>query len=340
MRHNKASFTTINGEESIPKAIRRMSIPFGLASIGSILGCILSFAICRQFPQLLPPKEALIAVSCLVASFVGGSVNFFATAALIGDRSSSTLSSMATADLVVMAIYFALLSTALHSNRLKRLFEDDREQRVHSTFDSLLPESPDDSFHVQNPIRWARATLLVSVMALAIVRMASRIDTFLQDLVPGTACAVIAALVPLLNNWMPSSSHLWQDMQSVASPLADFSFLLFFSSIGMSADLTAVMRCGPACLLISLAALFVHMIVALTGSWLARQWCSTIRLEDVLVASNAAIGGPATAAAFCGRIPGRRQKGLTLAATTWGVVGYAIGTTIGVTLYRVLQTTL
>ena len=67
---------------------------------------------------------------------------------------------------------------------------------------------------------------------------------------------------------------------------------------------------------------------------------SRLRLANVLTASNAAIGGPATAAAFGGQVTGigtGEKRGLTVAATVWGVVGYAIGTTIGVALYRLLQ---
>lgn len=45
-------------------------------------------------------------------------------------------------------------------------------------------------------------------------------------------------------------------------------------------------------------------------------------------------GGPATAAAFAGSIGGHRS--LVVAATLWGIVGYAVGTTVGVTLSQFL----
>jgi len=69
-----------------------------------------------------------------------------------------------------------------------------------------------------------------------------------------------------------------------------------------------------------------------------------LHLDDILVASNAAIGGPATAAAFAGRLKvdetnpqdQQRKQGLIMAATTWGVVGYALATGIGVTLTQTL----
>ena len=56
------------------------------------------------------------------------------------------------------------------------------------------------------------------------------------------------------------------------------------------------------------------------------------------MASNAAIGGPATAATFAGQLAGSRKEELAIAGTFWGVVGYGFGTTIGFLLYRVLST--
>ena len=129
--------------------------------------------------------------------------------------------------------------------------------------------------------------------------------------------------------------------------MSSYAFLFLFAAIGVSADIAEVLRSGPACLIFSLTALTVHGVVTLGGSFVFQRWFGTkkashggrIRLADVLVASNAAIGGPATAAAFCGQVKqgNDMKRSLTVAATVWGVVGYAVGTTVGVTLYRVLQ---
>jgi uncharacterized membrane protein len=46
---------------------------FAVASLGSFLGCTLSFLICRSFPDLwLSPADAAVAAGCLVASYIGG----------------------------------------------------------------------------------------------------------------------------------------------------------------------------------------------------------------------------------------------------------------------------
>jgi uncharacterized membrane protein len=347
---------------SAARVVRDLALPFGLASVGSIAGCLLSFFICRAFPAVwqLSGPEAAQAAACLVASFIGGSVNFFATAAVLAgttttaaSTTSTLVSSMAAADLVVMALYFAFLDWALYSPRLFRLFgrpsyknsekEDETKQPLETELEANLVET---SAPIESPpttttiaqrfgslFQKTRAIVLVSGLALAIVQVAVRVERTLSNIIPGTACAAIAVLTPGIQRFLPSQNQLVTEMKEVAAPLAEWCFLCLFASIGMSANLGQALRSGPSCLLFSLTALMVHVVIVFSGSLRIGS-----RLEDVLVASNAAVGGPATAAAFSGRIPkSPRSNGLFMAATVWGVVGYAVGTTIGVAMYRALQ---
>jgi uncharacterized membrane protein len=52
-----------------------------------------------------------------------------------------------------------------------------------------------------------------------------------------------------------------------------------------------------------------------------------------LIGSNAAIGGPSTAAAFAAPL----DAGLVVPAAIWGVVGYGVGTSLGVGVWRALR---
>jgi uncharacterized membrane protein len=353
--------TMRNNTNSAARVVRDLALPFGLASVGSIAGCLLSFFICRAFPGVwqLSGPEAAQAAACLVASLIGGSFNFFATAAVLAgttttaaSTTSTLVSSMAAADLVVMALYFAFLDWALYSPRLQRLYARGRQNNTEveetkqllqrelettSTETSTSKESASATTTIAQ--RWGslfqnmRAIVLVSGLALTIVQVAVRVERALSNIIPGTACAVIAVLTPLIQRLLPSQNQLVTEMKEVAAPLAEWCFLCLFASIGMSANLGQALRSGPSCLLFSLTALMVHVVIVFSGSLRIGS-----RLEDVLVASNAAVGGPATAAAFSGRIPtSPRSNGLFMAATVWGVVGYAVGTTIGVTMYRALQ---
>jgi uncharacterized membrane protein len=422
-------------EYSVAASVQRVFIPFVIASFGSILGCLFSFVLCQWVAPalhahnnplqvlLLPLAKARIALSCLTASFVGGSVNFFATANQIAVTTLSSssspspmtiVSSMATADIIVMLLYFALLGAALQSKTMKRWFIecDDTSQEMPKGKGVVVKDAIVDDSSTTASTRAASSTTplskdiisvissgtLASTLAFGIVRIASHVEQVLADFVPGLACAVIVAIVPTLKRcltqWLlplldeksfaiaDKARRTWNNVQEIAEPLSQISFFLLFASIGVSANLAGAVRSGPACLFLSLVAMLVHLVVTMGVSVLVRwrglfwflplppqlllpAWMrnktkriisstatttaasstatprrttaiSSIRLEDVLIASNAAIGGPATAAAFCSRIRGPRQEGLTYAAVVWGVFGYAIGTTMGILFYRFL----
>lgn len=306
-------------DSSIQTSIQTVSIPFIMASIGSIIGCALSFLVCRQFPLLwLQPKEAAIAASCLCASFIGGSVNFFATANLIssGIKTSTTtlMGSMAAADLLVMAIYFAFMTASLQSKFLTSLFggkvmkesSDTKSSNKYDQQEDTNTEQDKGSTFRRHSIRTKGintgantvAGIFVSLLALCIVKVSSFVERITSPIIPGTTCAAIAILAPIMQNFLSKKNGLYiiRRMQQAATPLSDFCFLLLFASIGVCANLSEALRSGPTCLCFSLLALTVHIVIVFVGSLRIKQWVQIpFFLEDVLIASNAAIGGPATA---------------------------------------------
>lgn len=77
----------------------------------------------------------------LSASYVGGFVNYFALAKLI-NASPDLLRSLATADLLIMAFFFAFLSISLDWKWLKSKFDIDRNSDgVTSASDATVVES-------------------------------------------------------------------------------------------------------------------------------------------------------------------------------------------------------
>jgi uncharacterized membrane protein len=358
---------------------------------------LVSWIICCHYPKLwLSPNDASQAAACLAASFIGGSVNFFATAAAIvrmqnnhndhsttsysriartSDSNSDTLlSAMAAVDIVVMALYFALLSSALQSKRMQRWFRSEPHELDSNVGDKLAINDTDEivtntstndtRLHTTKVYHLLPAVFLSGLLALLFVEVSKQLESIMNRFVAGTACAFLSIMVPYFTTKMNRMQQVryhpfWCTMQQYSEPMSRFAFLLLFATMGTTANLSTALYNGPACLCFSLTALFVHGIVTLFGSRLWQRLTyqrrnelnnrsedshKRIDLADVLIASNAAIGGPATAAAFCGQISKQtsilQRLNLTVAATFWGVVGYAIGTTIGVTIYRVLQSTL
>ncbi|KAG7348415.1 DUF819 domain containing protein [Nitzschia inconspicua] len=332
-------------ENSIRACILRVAAPFVIASLASLLGCWLSYRCAGLYQWFGGDLErSRTAAACLSASYVGGSVNCMATARLVGIQ-SDLLGSLVTADLFTMAIYFSFLSSSLDWSWLRSFFRpsavglDGLKDRDSTVVGSAEIETPDNQSHDS-----LRSKLLCSIPLLfatfGIVQLANRMEDLMGKVVPGTACAVISVVAPLINTRV-NQKQWWIPFSAVSTVWSDFFFLSFFASIGVAANLSSALSMGPSCVLFSALALTIHVLGTTFGCLFWKRFLrpnSTMELEDVWIASNAAIGGPATAAAFCNRMkrdPGK-LKGRTISATVWGVVGYAIGTTLGVGMYRLV----
>jgi len=287
--------------------------------------------------------NARVAAACLSASYVGGSINYFATGRKI-NASSDLLGSLATADLCVMAIYFAFLSVSMDWKWLRSIFYVPSNQAMTEDDSTLAAESNNEQNNNKSNLPSRSALLapkkllgmsLVTAFALCIVHLSHWVERLLEPWVPGTASAVIAIVTPLINSRI-GQEKWWLPLRGHVSNFGDFLFLCFFAAIGMGSDLRGVVEMGPACFCFAALALSIHLGTSLLGSSLSAPRFLKIELEDVWIASNAAIGGPATAAAFCSRLPrsSSNLRGKALAGTVYGCVGYAIGTTLGSFMYR------
>lgn len=283
-------------------AIGQMALPFGLASLASLIGCLVSLALSSMQWRFLPSlTQAKVALSCLLASFIGGSVNFMATSRLVaassanaGDSSLSTLlSAMAAADLLVMAVYFSVLGAAVTSPALRQWAMGNR----HVISNEMSKKTPNTNVTADNitntlstnrsQLSWGRR-LQGSLMALSVtwvlVEFAHLCENGLARMVPGTACGVLAIVTPLVQRHVPAQAV------AVAPFWSEISFLTLFASIGLTAHLGSALRSGPGCLVLSMVVLMVHVAVLLLGTAVWNRLAPRRRIIDLdmaLIASNA-----------------------------------------------------
>lgn len=122
------------------------------------------------------------------------------------------------------------------------------------------------------------------------------------------------------------------------SNLSSLFYTSFFVGIGASARLSLFFSMGPSSVFLMMITLIVHLmtlfIPSLVNIYLKGRH-SPWTLNELCISSNANIGGPSTAAAMAGSMS--KTKYLIIPASLWGTFGYAIATSIGVTLTTVLQ---
>ncbi|KAK1745828.1 DUF819 domain-containing protein [Skeletonema marinoi] len=363
---------------NVNSSILGMAVPFAAGSIGSIIGCCASFFLIK-FHDI---KATAILAGCLCASYIGGTVNFFAAAKILipmfncnntgGGGISSLFGSLAAADLVVMAMYFSLLSFASKSKLLQSLFPSrgDVDDANKSDVDvaELIGESTSENSKGNASIGSSiTAVILACFISISSVLAATDLEKKINNVanVPGLMCAFLAVfgliaerMIGMGLNQMNKASYnrksrLVRSLEEVAvvSPkLSNICFYLLFASVGTTADISSAIGSGPKALSFASLALVIHCATVLVGTFIGGRLIGgklpQSTLQEVLTASNAAIGGPSTAAAFAAdlvpitpssRFISQLRRSLILGATVWGVFGYTIGTATGVTLAKALM---
>ena len=140
----------------------------------------------------------------------------------------------------------------------------------------------------------------------------------------GTAILITTALTLVFATFAPKSSRAMGN----AYDLGMILMLVFFATLGASANLQALIATAPILLVFALIVVAVHFVFLF-----ALAKFTKLTLPELIIGSNACILGAPTAA---GLAAAKGWKNLVTPGILVGTLGYAIGNFIGVGLARFL----
>eukprot|EP00850_Spirogloea_muscicola_P005849 SM000027S09630 [mRNA] locus=s27:458982:460925:+ [translate_table: standard] len=223
--------------------------------------------------------------AALMSRHIGGAVNYVAVCEAL-QASPSVVAAGLAADNLICALYFTTLF-ALASG---------------------IPPEP-----------LGRSTMRVLDVATALaasaaictlgVRLSARFG------IPGTSIPIVTALVVALSTAFPS---VLGPLAPSSEALAGVLMQVFFATVGASGSLVQVMTTAPSLFAFSLVQVAAHLALVLVMGRLAG-----LQRREVLLASNANVGGPYTAA---GMATAKGWRSLLIPAILVGVFGYAVAT--------------
>ena len=303
----RADFKTIFSESG-PMLIAFM-VAAGATVVGALVGVMLID---------MGPLEAQIA-GTVTSSYIGGSLNFIATAEAVGIKDSAIYVAGLSADAVGAVLFLVLLMLMPAIGFLRRAMPskfigaDAAALRELRSAPETEEVKPFNLAQVANGIAVSLVICAVSVLLTTLLK----IDSLF--------ILVVTALSLLVANFAkPVLRYVSSEFE-----VGTLFMYIFFVAIGAGANLGDVLDSALPILLFIVVIVLVHLcLLVIVGRWMK------LDLAEVMIASNACILGPAPAAALAAS---KGWQPLVAPGILVGLLGYAIATFIGVALTEVLK---
>ena len=307
----------------------RMMVIFLIGAAGTVAGAFLAYTLLHKY---IPGLEGVAAM--MTGSYIGGGVNF---AALALEFDVGEIKAAATvADNLLMALYFFALLMFAGMKFFRAHF-------THPHIDAVLESGDTQGAKTQAAAYWSRKDISLKDIAMnfayaaAVVYAAKLIAALIGGLIPDTG-----VVFHILHTFF-GSEYVWITTVSMAvatrgekqvaklsgaQEIGTYLIYLFLFVIGVPASISKILTETPLLLAFTGIMVVVNMVFCFVGGKLLR-----FDLEDIILASNANIGGPTTAA---GMAISQGWSALVGPVMLVGTFGYVIGTYLGILVGGIL----
>ncbi|CAF2138052.1 BnaA02g10810D [Brassica napus] len=278
----------------------KLLLAFVIGSVATTVGTALAYYLVPM--RALGPDSWKIAAA-LMGRHIGGAVNYVAIANAL-EVSPSVLAAGLAADNVICAVYF----TSLFAIGSKIPAE------------TLPPPTSDAETSKGSETENKIPVLLIATgiaVSLAICKVGALLTKHFG--VSGGSLPAITAVVVVLATVFPSQ---FGRLAPSGEAMALILMQVFFTVIGASGNIWSVINTAPSIFLFALVQIGTHLAVILGVGKLLN-----VELRLLLLASNANVGGPTTAA---GMATAKGWNSLIVPGILAGIFGISIATFIGI----------
>ena len=275
-----------------------MLAAFGIAVLATAAGALLASLL---FAEALGADTIWRLAGVMTGTYSGGSVNFVAVGRAV-DFPPALFAAANASDAVLTAVWMGatLVLPLMVGRYFRRQVPEHQGERV--------PEHP---FFAETPLRIYDVTLLLA-LGLGLMWAAER------------AAAVVPGIPTIL--WLTTFALVVGHARPVqqlsgSMHLGTLGLHLFFAVIGIFSRIAEILTAAPAIFWFTLTVVAVHGLLTYAICWAAR-----LDVGTTSVASQAAVGGPASAIALA---VARGWHALALPGIVAGLLGYAVGNYLG-----------
>lgn len=315
--------------KKIKKESGRLLIIYLISGLGTIVGAVIGFLILKNYIPNLYKVAGM-----MTGTYTGGSVNLVAMSDAF-EATGELVSASVVADNLLMALYFFVLIAMPSIGFLYRHF-------THPIIDKNEKLSKDGttesaSYWKAKPISLKDIAFAVST-AFIIVAISTKIADSFAILIPtgnilmnllngllGNKYLIMTTITMLLATYLPKFFGNIAGAQEIGT----FLIYIFFTVIGVPASIVLIIQKSPLLLVYCTIIVVFNMVVSLVFGKLLK-----FNLEEIILASNANIGGPTTAAAMA---IAKGWNNLVIPTLLVGTLGYIIGNYYGTIIGNLLN---
>ena len=307
----------------IGKESGRLLIIYLISGLGTLAGGMVAYNLLKGSFENLG-----LVLPMMIGTYTGGSVNLVAMSDAY-NVGGELVSSSVVADNLLMALYFFALIAAAGSKFFLKRYK-------HPIIDELAANTEDGkpasaaTFWEPKEISLKDIALCLA-LSLVIVAVSVKISNVLGALIPttnfwlsllngllGNQYLIITTLTMLIATFFPKQVGNMPGAQEIGTYLIH----IFFAVIGVPASIYMIVTKAPLLLLFCAIIVFVNMLFSFVFGKLFK-----FSLEEIIISSNANIGGPTTAAAMA---IAKGWNALIVPSILVGTLGYVLGNYYGI----------
>ena len=308
----------------IYKESGRMFGMFNIAAVGTMLGTFVATFVFGAFIPHLYKVAGMI-----TGSYIGGGVNFVAMTAAFKTPENITNATIV-ADNMVMALYFFVVMSLASSKLLIKMYGLKTEGETNA-------ESGAANYWKGKVISLKDIAVSLAV-AFLIASISNVTASYFKSVIPNTN-VVFSMLNMMFGNMYLIMTTLTLVVATIfskffnkingADEIGTFLIYLFFVVLGIPASISEILKNGailfPFCVLVVVINLLFSLFVGKLFKF---------KLDEILLATNATIGGPTTAAAMA---IAKGWNSLIVPVMLSGIWGYIFGNYMGILVGNILK---
>lgn len=300
---------------------------FLLSSVGTVAGTFAAFFLLKEHIPYLDKLSAMMS-----ASYIGGGVNF-AAMALKFNPPKDVMSAAVVADNLMTALFILTLMAIPTIRFFRNKFNTPHIDEVEGT-----QIAGRDDYFSRKEISLLDIALNFGA-AFFIVAVSFKLSAFMTDILPKADGNILYEMFTSLvtDKYLILTTFTFVllllfpkffKQLNGSNEFGTFLIYLFFFVLGIPASIPLIIQTAPLLLLFVFIIAMLNLVISLVaGKFIGAD------LEEILLASNANIGGPTTAAALAIAKGWHKLIGPILVVGTLGyIIGNYIGTAIGIFL--------